>query len=43
MSARAHGWGFYVPAEQFKSPYAAIGAYRDEKSGNIIGFVLPNK
>jgi len=42
-SARAYGWGFYVPAGGFKHPYAAIGAYRDQKSGDIRGFVFPEK
>ena len=41
VSPKAGGWGLYVPAGNFKpSPsYAAIGAYRDQKTGKIRGFV----
>lgn len=43
LSSKAHGWGLYIPAGGFKSPYAAIGAYRDQKTGAIRGFVFPER
>jgi hypothetical protein len=42
-SAEAYGWGLYVNARGFKPPYAAIGAYRDRKNGEIRGFVHPER
>lgn len=43
LSPQAYAWGLYVPAGGFKPPYAAIGAYRDQKTGEIRGFVHPAK
>ncbi len=42
LSLKAQGWGLYFPAGGFKPPHAAIGAYRDRKTGRISGFVHPS-
>jgi hypothetical protein len=43
LSPKAYAWGLYVPAGGFRPPYAAVGAYRDQKSGEIRGFVFPER
>jgi hypothetical protein len=37
------GYDAFVGSGGFKPPYAAIGAYRDMKTGKIQGFVHPEK
>ena len=42
-SLKAYAWGLYVSDVGFRPPHAAVGAYRDLKTGKISGFVYPQR